>query len=148
MKKVSTQARLLWLGILILLAAPISVYSQKAVQKTVIAHRGASGYLPEHTLAAKAMAHAFGADLIEQDLVMTKDDKIVVLHDHHLDRVTNVQEIFPDRRRKDAIAARATGTSDFERKAAEAGDQTQGARHERMLPDSARPRSASVGTCG
>ena len=70
-------------------------------KKLVIAHRGASGYLPEHTLAAKAMAYAQGADYIEQDLVMTKDDQLVVLHDRHLDTVTNVAELFPDRSRED-----------------------------------------------
>lgn len=69
--------------------------------KLVIAHRGASGYLPEHTLAAKAMAYAQGAHFIEQDLVMTRDDQVVVLHDHHLDTVTNVREVFPDRARAD-----------------------------------------------
>ncbi len=69
--------------------------------KLVIAHRGASGYLPEHTIAAKAMAFAQGADFIEQDLVMTKDDEIVVLHDHLLDTVTNVRDLFPDRARAD-----------------------------------------------
>jgi glycerophosphoryl diester phosphodiesterase len=47
------------------------------------------------------MAHALGADLIEQDLVMTKDDRIVVMHDHYLDRMTNVQEAFPKRHRSD-----------------------------------------------
>lgn len=67
----------------------------------VIAHRGASGYLPEHTLAAKAMAYAQGADYIEQDLVMTSDDEVVVLHDHHLDTVTNVKDLFPGRARAD-----------------------------------------------
>jgi len=70
-------------------------------KKLVIAHRGASGYLPEHTLAAKAMAYAQGADYIEQDLVLTKDDQLVVLHDRHLDTVTNVAELFPDRSRDD-----------------------------------------------
>ena len=69
--------------------------------KLVIAHRGASGYLPEHTLAAKAMAYAQGADFIEQDLVMSKDDHVVVLHDHHLDTVTNVSDVFPNRARDD-----------------------------------------------
>ena len=69
--------------------------------KLVIAHRGASGYLPEHTLAAKAMAYAQGADFIEQDLVMSKDDHVVVLHDHHLDTVTNVRDVFPNRARAD-----------------------------------------------
>ena len=69
--------------------------------KLVIAHRGASGYLPEHTLAAKAMAYAQGAHFIEQDLVMTRDDQVVVLHDHHLDTVTNVRDVFPGRARAD-----------------------------------------------
>jgi glycerophosphoryl diester phosphodiesterase len=72
-----------------------------SVRKLVIAHRGASGYLPEHTIAAKAMAYAQGADYIEQDLVMTKDDELVVLHDRHLDTVTNVVDLFPDRHRDD-----------------------------------------------
>jgi len=69
--------------------------------KLVIAHRGASGYLPEHTIAAKAMAYAQGADYIEQDLVMTKDDEVVVLHDYYLDTVTNVSDVFPNRARQD-----------------------------------------------
>lgn len=67
----------------------------------VIAHRGASGYLPEHSLPAKAMAYAQGADYLEQDLVMTKDDHLVVLHDHYLDRVTDVATRFPQRARAD-----------------------------------------------
>lgn len=67
----------------------------------VIAHRGASGYLPEHTLAAQAMAHAQGADFIEQDVVLTKDGVPVVLHDLHLDAVTHVAETFPGRDRAD-----------------------------------------------
>ncbi|MGR5061751.1 glycerophosphodiester phosphodiesterase [Photobacterium sp. DNB22_13_2] len=70
-------------------------------EKVVVAHRGASGYLPEHTLAAKALAYAMKPDYIEQDVVMTKDDRLVVLHDHYLDRVTNVAEVFPERARKD-----------------------------------------------
>ena len=69
----------------------------QAADKLVIAHRGASGYLPEHTLPAKAMAFAMGADYLEQDVVMTKDDKLIVLHDHFLDRVTDVAKKFPDR---------------------------------------------------
>jgi glycerophosphoryl diester phosphodiesterase len=70
-------------------------------QKIVIAHRGASGYLPEHTLEAKAMAYAMGADYIEQDVVMTKDDRLIVLHDITLDRTTDVDEKFPSRARGD-----------------------------------------------
>ncbi|MFV8766013.1 glycerophosphodiester phosphodiesterase, partial [Yersinia enterocolitica] len=77
------------------------VAKEKSADKVVIAHRGASGYLPEHSLPAKAMAYAQGADYLEQDLVMTKDNELVVLHDHYLDRVTDVAERFPDRARKD-----------------------------------------------
>ena len=67
----------------------------------VIAHRGASGYLPEHTMPAKAMAYAMDADYLEQDVVATRDDQLVVLHDIHLDRVTDVAARFPDRNRGD-----------------------------------------------
>lgn len=70
------------------------VAKEKSADKVVIAHRGASGYLPEHSLPAKAMAYAQGADYLEQDLVMTKDNELVVLHDHYLDRVTDVAERF------------------------------------------------------
>ena len=68
---------------------------------TVVAHRGASGYLPEHTLASKAMAHAMNADYIEQDLVLSKDDIPIVIHDILLDDVTNVSEKYPNRKRED-----------------------------------------------
>ena len=70
-------------------------------QQVVIAHRGASGYLPEHTLAAKTMAHAMGADYLEQDLVMTRDGELVVLHDLYLDRVSDVASKFAARARAD-----------------------------------------------
>lgn len=67
----------------------------------VIAHRGASGYLPEHTLAAKALAHGLGADYLEQDVVATRDSQLVVLHDVYLDDVTDVARRFPGRSRDD-----------------------------------------------
>lgn len=80
----------------------LAVYAQnKENLKIVIAHRGASGYLPEHTLEAAAMAHAFNADFIEQDVVLTKDAVPVVLHDIYLDLTTNVRGVFPDRARPD-----------------------------------------------
>lgn len=84
-----------------ILSSSALCFSATAADKMVIAHRGASGYLPEHTLPAKAMAYAQGADYLEQDLVMTKDDRLVVLHDHYLDRVTDVAQRFPQRARKD-----------------------------------------------
>ena len=75
--------------------------TKSASNKLVIAHRGASGYLPEHTLPAKAMAYAMHPDYIEQDLVLTKDNVPVVLHDIYLDEVSDVAEKFPQRMRKD-----------------------------------------------
>lgn len=68
---------------------------------TVIAHRGASGYLPEHTLEGAAMAHGMGVDYIELDAVLTRDDVLVVLHDLFLDAVTDVAGKFPGRQRGD-----------------------------------------------
>ena len=75
--------------------------TQSLADKIVIAHRGASGYLPEHTLEAKAMAYGMGAHYIEQDVVMTKDDHLIVLHDITLDRTTDVDEQYPNRARND-----------------------------------------------
>ncbi len=56
----------------------------------VIAHRGASGYVPEHTLAAYSIAILQGADFIEPDLVMTKDGELIARHDNVLDLTTDV----------------------------------------------------------
>jgi glycerophosphoryl diester phosphodiesterase len=67
----------------------------------VIAHRGASGYLPEHTLEGKALAYGLGADYLEQDVVATRDSRLVVLHDLHLNDVTDVVSRFPGRARAD-----------------------------------------------
>ena len=87
--------------LLIFVALLSSLMTLKTIsaEKIVIAHRGASGYLPEHTLAAKAMGYAMGAHYIEQDVVMTKDEVLIVLHDVTLDRTTDVAEKFPDRSR-------------------------------------------------
>lgn len=63
--------------------------------KIIIAHRGASGYLPEHTLESKALAFAQHADYLEQDLAMTKDNRLIVIHDHFLDGLTDVAIGFP-----------------------------------------------------
>ena len=63
----------------------------------VVAHRGASGYAPEHTLAAYDLAIAQGADFVEQDLQFTKDGELICLHDPDLERTTNVAELFPGR---------------------------------------------------
>jgi len=82
-------------------APPQSSETETMKKITVIAHRGASGYLPEHTLEAAAMAHEMHADFIEQDVVLTRDDQLVVLHDLYLDDVTDVAERYPGRHRAD-----------------------------------------------
>lgn len=94
-----TLAALLW-GLLIALSAHCQAAGKKDKPIT-IAHRGASGHLPEHTLAAAILAYNQGADYIEQDLVMTKDNVLIVLHDIHLDTTTNVKDLFPQRARDD-----------------------------------------------
>ena len=66
-------------------------------EKLVIAHRGASGYLPEHTLESAVLAFAMKADFLELDVVMTRDGHLIVMHDLTLNATTNVDEIFPGR---------------------------------------------------
>lgn len=56
----------------------------------VIAHRGASGYLPEHTVAAYTLAIDQGADVIEPDLVPTKDGVLVARHENEISETTDV----------------------------------------------------------
>ena len=70
-------------------------------RKTNVAHRGASAYAPEHTLAAYRLALEQGADYVEQDLQITKDGVLVCLHDLTLERTTNVKEVFPERGRRE-----------------------------------------------
>lgn len=71
----------------------------------VIAHRGASGERPEHTLAAYELAIDQGADYIEPDLVVTKDGVLVARHENELSDTTDVaaREEFADRRRSKTI---------------------------------------------
>jgi glycerophosphoryl diester phosphodiesterase len=59
-------------------------------QPVVVGHRGASGYLPEHTLESYTLAIDQGADVIEPDLVSTKDGVLIARHDPNLDFSTNV----------------------------------------------------------
>lgn len=86
--------------ILIVLAL-LSMSVQAWAEPLIIAHRGASGYLPEHTAEAKAAAHAMGADYIEQDVVLSQDGVAMVLHDIVLEQVSDVANRFPDRARAD-----------------------------------------------
>jgi glycerophosphoryl diester phosphodiesterase len=80
-----------------LVMAAAVVWAQPAPRKLNVAHRGASAYAPEHTLAAYRLALAQGADYVEQDLAVTKDGVLICLHDPTLERTTDVEQLFPDR---------------------------------------------------
>lgn len=87
----------LGLGAWALVFAMATDGSAQYSRKTVVAHRGASAYAPEHTLAAYRLAIEQGADYVEQDLAVTKDGVLICLHDASLERTTNVEEKFPGR---------------------------------------------------
>ncbi len=64
----------------------------RLTEKTLVwAHRGASGYRPENTLEAFALAAELGADGVELDVHFTKDGQVVVIHDEKIDRTSNGQ---------------------------------------------------------
>ncbi len=65
--------------------------------KVLIAHRGASNYAPEHTVAAYDLAIQQKADFVEPDLAVSRDGVLVCLHDDTLERTTDVEEIYPNR---------------------------------------------------
>ena len=102
MRTVATSRRRLDSGhhevftLLVLCAGVIGMTTQTP-RKILVAHRGASAYAPEHTLAAYRLALAQGADFVEQDLQISKDSVLVCLHDLTLERTTNVEEMFPER---------------------------------------------------
>lgn len=92
--------------------------SAKKCSALNIAHRGASGYVPEHTLGAYALAITMGADFIEPDLVITKDGHLIARHENQLGVSTDVAERpeFADRHTTRTVGGvRRTGwfTEDF-----------------------------------
>lgn len=85
---------LLGLGI----AAPVASAGTAPDTKAAnIAHRGASAYAPENTLAAVRLGVEMNSDLVEIDVQQTKDDRLVVLHDTTLARTTDVEQKYPER---------------------------------------------------
>ncbi|MER6201461.1 glycerophosphodiester phosphodiesterase family protein [Streptomyces sp. NPDC001586] len=66
-------------------------------EPVVYAHRGASAYAPENTLAAIDLAMRLGFDWVENDVQRTRDGELVVIHDDTLTRTTNVEQVFPGR---------------------------------------------------
>ena len=81
----------------------------------IVAHRGASGYRPEHTLAAYELAAAMGADYIEPDLVMTRDGVLVDRHEPEISGTTDVAERpeFADRRTTKEVDGRTVCKVDY-----------------------------------
>ena len=66
--------------------------SAQPARRMNVAHRGASAYAPEHTLAAYRLALEQGADFVEQDLAVTSDGVLICLHDPSLERTTDVED--------------------------------------------------------
>lgn len=89
---------------------PVTVPGHRSHVPMIIAHRGASGTLPEHTIAAYKLAIKQGADAIEPDLVSTKDGVLIVRHENELSGTTDVAKKFPTRKRTKVIdGKRVTG---------------------------------------
>jgi glycerophosphoryl diester phosphodiesterase len=80
------------LGILMMSTTARAGDPQHPVTPIVIGHRGASGYVPEHTLTSYFIAMQDGADYVEPDLVMTKDGVLVARHENEIGGTTNVAE--------------------------------------------------------
>jgi glycerophosphoryl diester phosphodiesterase len=80
----------------------------RPLRRLVIAHRGASGYRPEHTLASYELAIAMGADFIEPDLCSTRDGVLIVRHENEISDTTDVADRpeFQDRRTRKAVDGR------------------------------------------
>jgi len=123
----------------------------------VIAHRGASGYRPEHTAAAYELAVAMGADYIEPDLVMTRDGVLVDRHEPEISGTTDVADHpeFADRRTTkvlDGVSTTGWFTEDFtlaELKTLRAKERLPQIRQENTLYDgrSTVPTFAEVLVC-
>ena len=75
-----------WILILFIMTA--ACYAQKH-DRLIIAHRGASAYAPENTLAAIRMAEKLQANMIEIDIHQTRDSVLILMHDYTLDRTTD-----------------------------------------------------------
>src|SRR6478672_782406 len=108
----------------LLLATPVLASAQKkpitkkAAKPTVFGHRGAAGYRPEHTLAAYELGARMGADYIEPDLVVTKDNVLVCRHEPNITDTTDVADHaeFADRKTTktvDGVVQTGWFTEDF-----------------------------------
>jgi glycerophosphoryl diester phosphodiesterase len=98
--------------------APAAAATAHEPHPLIIGHRGAAGYLPDHTLAGYALAIRLGADYIEPDLVATKDGHLIARHEPDISATTNVADHpeFADRKRTatiDGVPTTGWFASDF-----------------------------------
>ena len=94
------------MAVVLLLAASVAA-AMAPPRPLVIAHRGASGYRPEHTIEAYRLAVEMGADYIEPDLVSTKDGVLIARHENEIGATTDVADRFPDRKRTKSVDGRS-----------------------------------------
>lgn len=81
----------------LVLSTPAAQAATGQDRTVTVAHRGASAYAPENTLAAVEAAHRLGFDWVENDVQRTKDGELVIMHDTTLARTTNAEQVYPDR---------------------------------------------------
>jgi len=92
------RARLLTAGLFLVTTACSATPEVVApLNAVVIAHRGASGYAPEHTLEAYSIGYEMGADFLEPDLVMCRDGHLICSHDRTVTKNSNAALLYPDR---------------------------------------------------
>ena len=96
----------------------VQTVSARALVPIIIGHRGASGYVPEHTLASYFLAIQQGADFVEPDLVSTRDGVLVARHENEIGGTTDVESHpeFADRRTTkliDGVSIEGWFTEDF-----------------------------------
>lgn len=84
-------------------SGPVATRTAADAPPLIIAHRGASGYRPEHTLASYGLAIEMGADFVEPDVVMTRDRVLVARHENEIGGTTDVSAKFAERRRTKVI---------------------------------------------
>ena len=93
-------AKILTVALAAAAATPLHAASYETLDgkaPLIIAHRGAMGYLPEHTLGGYELAIKMGADIVEPDVSLTSDGEVIVMHDTSLARTTNVESLFAAR---------------------------------------------------
>ena len=96
-RALATTAAALLAAVSTVLPAPHARAGGIAGGPWIIAHRGASAYAPENTLASIDEAARLGFRWVENDVQRTRDGRLVVIHDDSLARTTNVEEVFPGR---------------------------------------------------